>query len=115
LGSNSNNRCRVFAGSFVISPNRWAARPVGAPKRIVLPIAFHSSTIVAVVKVLPQPGPPVKIRIFEYAAFSTVCRCWSDSWIFRLWVKRSIQFWTRGISPWTVLLKYYPNLLTLGI
>jgi unspecific monooxygenase len=22
LGSNSNNRCRVFAGSFVISPNR---------------------------------------------------------------------------------------------
>ena len=68
----------VCASLPVISERRWAARPVGAASRMVLPMARHKATIVRVVKVLPQPGPPVRISRREEAASSTARRCSAD-------------------------------------
>ena len=97
-GSNSSKRCKVFASKPAISPNLWAARPVGAAKPIFLPMPCQSATMVFWVKVFPVPGPPVRTITRDEAALITASSCCGESLMRLLWVYRCIQSLTRGKS-----------------
>ena len=74
FGSNSSSRWMVFASSPVVSARRLAARPVGAARSGVTPFARRMVRMPRMMVVLPTPGPPVTIRIFDDRALLTASR-----------------------------------------
>ena len=61
----------VWASQSVTSPNRLAARPVGASSATSSPMRRYSATMPRRDVVLPVPGPPVSSSTPPSAAIRT--------------------------------------------
>ena len=75
----SKRRCIVFASKPVASVIRFAARPVGAAKKISSPSSSKYRIIILIVVVFPVPGPPDKIKIPFSTASITAFLCSASS------------------------------------
>ena len=79
----SNKRWIVKAFCPVVSLKRFAARPVGAAKRIFNPWAFKMDKMPLITVVLPVPGPPVSTKTpwWRQALMASFCFCASWIWL----------------------------------
>ena len=74
-GRSCSKRCSVLASIPANSSNRLAARPVGAARMILAFLARARATMERTVKLLPQPGPPVRIATLRVSASCTASTC----------------------------------------
>ena len=74
-GRSCSSRCSVLASIPASSSRRLAARPVGAARMILALLARARATMERTVKLLPQPGPPVRMATFCVSASCTASTC----------------------------------------
>ena len=75
MGSTSSSRWMVRASNPDVSVMRRAARPVGAHRRRLVPLAVRMRRMALTMVVLPTPGPPVMTSTFDSRA-SRMARLW---------------------------------------
>src|SRR6202040_2487735 len=75
LGSTSSSRWVVLASKPVASVMRFAARPVGAHSRMLVPFAARMRKMALTMVVFPTPGPPVMTRTLDISA-SRIAATW---------------------------------------
>ena len=92
---NSSMRWIVRASNPVVSLILFAARPVGAARKMSMPSISKYRMIVLIVVVLPVPGPPVMTkRPFRTASFTACTWCSSNCipvCFSMLWIRCSIS------------------------